>query len=274
MTEKETMLVATVIVALTATTGLANLTTGLVAYYPLNGSANDASVNGNHGTVYGVAWTQNRCGSANQAAMFNNIDSGILIPESSSLNFATFQTGYTHAAWIQPLSVPSTTDYYDSIFSLYGWAFGMDLWRDPGNDEQVVLRAFHTDGDNSTWSWWPFEGVPLDAWYHVALTWDGPTGSWTAFLDGEPSASVTVEGLGLWGDVGPHRAAIGRDFWYDRWYFDGAIDEVHVYKRALSNAEIRELMGTCPNIIPAPGAILLGGIGVGFVGWLRRRRTL
>ncbi|MCK4447097.1 MAG: hypothetical protein KAW56_08445 [Candidatus Marinimicrobia bacterium] len=40
------------------------ITTGLIAYYPFNGNANDESVNGNDGTVVGATLTTDRFGIA------------------------------------------------------------------------------------------------------------------------------------------------------------------------------------------------------------------
>jgi len=44
---------------------------GLVAYYPLNGNANDESGNGNNGTVHGPVLTTDRFGKANSAYEFD-----------------------------------------------------------------------------------------------------------------------------------------------------------------------------------------------------------
>ena len=61
--------------------------------------------------------------------------------------------------------------------------------------------------------------------------------------------------------------------------FTGANQYVYLYAVLGTTAEANDgpeewshLVGT--PVIPAPGAVLLGGIGVSIVGWLRRRRTL
>ena len=45
----------------------ADLSDGLVAYYPFNGNANDESGNGNHGTVNGATLTEDRFDNADGA---------------------------------------------------------------------------------------------------------------------------------------------------------------------------------------------------------------
>jgi hypothetical protein len=78
------------------------LTNGLVAYYPFNGNANDASGNGHNGTNHGALLTANRFGETNKAYLFNSgslsfIDVALLRPAIEGLSQATFSIWFAES---------------------------------------------------------------------------------------------------------------------------------------------------------------------------------
>lgn len=78
----------------------------------------------------------------------------------------------------------------------------------------------------------------VGTWTHLALTFDYLAGQYTVYVQGHPVATATavrdVPTRSL--DVGGHRSDFGQNF-----FFHGLIDEVHVFDRVLTPAEIQEL---------------------------------
>src|ERR1019366_3185308 len=100
------------------------LTNGLVAYYPFNGNANDASGNGNNGTVYGAILTTDRFGNSNSAYSFDGASSYIEVPSNASL---LFSNQLTISAWIKWVSFPGSQ--FSIVSKIYedGWTGGFDF---------------------------------------------------------------------------------------------------------------------------------------------------
>ena len=73
---------------------------GLVAYYPFNGNANDGSGNGRHGVVYNAVLTADRFGNAGRAYSFGAPNSYVEVPNTKNLKFNTFSL----LAWIRILT--------------------------------------------------------------------------------------------------------------------------------------------------------------------------
>ena len=73
------------------------LTNSLTAYYRFDGSAIDASGNGNNGTVNGATLTTDRFGLANRAYRFNG-SSWIQLPDTVE---PLRPSGLTLSAWVQ-----------------------------------------------------------------------------------------------------------------------------------------------------------------------------
>jgi hypothetical protein len=77
-------------------------------------------------------------------------------------------------------------------------------------------------------------------WYHLVGVHDANAGTYTLYVDGARQATVWHQATG---DLAPGRLAVGRAFSGGRNadFWPGTIDEVHVWNRALTAAEVAQL---------------------------------
>jgi hypothetical protein len=216
----------------------ADLRDGLVAYYPFNGNAHDESGNGNNGTVYGATLTTDRFGKSNSSYKFNGTTDYIDLSGTNILNFST--GGFSLVAWVN-----FTADISDKIIvskHICGYQSGYFIgsWRNSfGFFLSSEQSRFATTEKYNDGNWHLFVGVYDGAVQYLYV--DG------VFKLSQAMVYKNTNNANIW--IG---GANGAGSCLVSGRFEGIIDDVRIYNRALSASEIQEIyrgQGTCSNDI-------------------------
>jgi len=239
------IIITAVIIALMSRTGLADLTTALVAYYPFSGNANDESGNGHHGNINGATLTFDRFGNPNSAYSFNG-DDYISVPDSPQ--FTLGSSPFTLASWAKLSSFGADGGYY-----LMGHSEGpgqTDKWIFWLGNSGIIFVATQSGSH-----WIEFVGATfdLDRWYHVAVRRNAS--ELTAFVDGIPIGTASID-FSIPDPAAPFLIGTA-EFDRPNRQFRGQIDDVRIYVCALSDNEIQTLY----DYNPAPGATPVANAG-------------
>ena len=210
---------------------------GLVAYYPFEGSAGDVSGNNHNGTVHGATLVADRFGTAEAAFDFDGTDDYIEIPHEASFDFTEFTISFwTHYSTLPTVPDPSTSGYYCAV-SKAGVNLGnytVRLTKSGGASYCTLSYAHGTSTGN--WNTGCWENIYRDQYYHIVVTVSDEARIYYNGVHHCTSSSMPPP-IQTNGNV-----LIGK---YDSasypWHFNGIIDDVRFYNRALSASEIEDL---------------------------------
>ncbi len=220
------------------------VTNGLAAYYAFSGNANDSSGNGHDGASDAVTYGADRLGVPGAAAQFNGSNSVVAIASLSS----NAVTEISLSAWVLPFAAPVLQG--DIISKWRGFSYSLeDYDLALGSDLKVVFgNGRHGSGYYDLpnhCSLLSTNAVAAGKWSHIAVTLDS-AGTGKLWINGRlaaqdnilqllPPATEPVRiGQVLYTASSPYNGAIIDSF-------NGLIDEVAIYNRALSDGEIQQL---------------------------------
>jgi glucose/arabinose dehydrogenase len=197
---------------------------GLVAAYSFNagtgGTVADATGKGHTGTITGATWSA--AGIYGGALSFDGVDDWMTVADAADLDLTN---GMTLSGWVRP----AATGGWRTVvlkeapgFMTYALYADTDTNRPSGH---VVIGGSDLDLRGPA-------AVPASTWTHLAATYDGA--NLRLYVGGALVATRAVTGS-MVASTGALRIG-GNATWGE--FFAGLIDNVRIYDRALSAAEL------------------------------------
>jgi PKD repeat protein len=227
----------------------------LIGFFYFSGNAQDSSGFGNNGTSKGPMLTQDRFGNPFQAYQFDGIDDVIDIESYTNMSPTN---AVSISAWIQTNSAFNSPWIYDRIETNDG--YGLRL------NSTGQLRLTINGGQQDAVS---NQIVSDNVWHHVVGTYDKDIGILRVYVDG------VEDGYGLHSTAITYtpqpRNSIGGSSTQNN-FFNGKIDDLRIYNKALAPCEVDSLYRVIDTLTPSclpPFGLFAGNIAEDSVtiGW-------
>jgi hypothetical protein len=192
-----------------------------------NGTTAHDSVSKNHGTINGATWTT---GQIDGALSFDGVNDYVDMADTVKDYLGT---NYTVSAWIKADTISNNKAILSYRHSTEGNPVLFFLGQYYTNVDFAVRDNSHNLAQPSF-----MDAITANTWYHVAGVREG--NNVNVYVNGV-SGNPVSETLGA---ISPDNLKIGANQWGGNPvsnHFDGAIDDVRIYNRALTAGEILEL---------------------------------
>lgn len=239
-------------------------TTGLVGYWRFNEGAGttaaDVGSGRNTGTLTGSpTWVSGKYGGG---LSFGGQDSGDYVDVGNSASINSISRAITVAGWVKLNALQTYGYILSNDRDCCGPFQGYSLFGMRGSNSPPSFQIW--DSDNTAHSVAGGSALPLNSWQHVVGTYDGATMSVyiNGALSNNASSSFTIA------TPASYNLSIGSMGAFPANYvLDGSVDDVRIYNRALSPAEIANLYNDSSTSRITKINTSSSGVSNGLVGW-------
>lgn len=221
-------------------------TNGLIGWWGFNGNANDSSQNANNGKVNGATLTTDRFGNINSAYNFNGVNSTIDILNSDSQLIYGLQQAVTVSMWVlrndnsdgdlMSKGCHSTNAEYGNKYFAYGF----------DNNNTLNFSLYNSSTVEAVKS--PNNFFNIGNWYHLTIVRDTNIKCYINGIDVTTNPNNNGWNIDYNSILNNTSLTIGaRNFKDDLGnksytnYFNGKIDDIAIFNRALTQNEINNL---------------------------------